>query len=88
MKKLALGIAGVALLVAGGGCGLSESNKAYWDYRIQKLATQDTDSVQSAADRMHVHRQVADQDARALVDDWDMIWMMDRPSRLSRWHNR
>jgi hypothetical protein len=44
--------------------------------------------VQSAADRMHVQRQVANQDARALVDDLDMIFMTERPSRLSRSHNR
>ncbi|MCB9849085.1 MAG: hypothetical protein H6817_00100 [Phycisphaerales bacterium] len=88
MKKLVLGIAGLAMMVAGSGCGLGPSNDAYWDYRMQKLFTQDTNSVQSSADRMHTLRQVADQDARAMVDDWDFVWMTDRPSRLSRWHNR
>ena len=87
-KKFLIVVAGLSLVVAVGGCGLIPSSNAYWQYRIDKLTTQDTDSVQSAADRMHVQRQVANQDARAMVDDLDMIFMTERPSRLSRWHNR
>jgi hypothetical protein len=36
----------------------------------------------------HLHRltAVVDQDARALVDDWDTLWQRDRPTRLTRWH--
>jgi hypothetical protein len=89
MKTKALTIvAAGALAIAASGCGLIPSSNAYWQYRMDKLLTQDTDSVQSAADRMHVQRQVANQDARALVDDLDMIFMTERPSRLSRSHNR
>jgi len=87
-KRLACGLVGLTLLSAVTGCALIPTERNYWDYRFQKAATQNTDSVQSAADRMHVHRRVAEQDARAFVDDWDMVWMKERPSRLSRWHNR
>ena len=31
---------------------------------------------------------VADQDARALVEDLDVLFMTDRPTRLTRWHGR
>ncbi len=31
---------------------------------------------------------VADQDARALVEDFDLLFMTDRPTRLTRWHGR
>jgi len=88
MKKLAIVMLSGALLWTATGCGTIPSSNAYWEYRLQKLATQDTNSVQSAADRMHTLRQVADQDARGLVDDLDWVFMTDRPSRLSRWHNR
>ena len=66
MKKLAIGILGGVLLWSGAGCGTIPASNAYWEYRLQKLNNQDTNSVQSSADRMHVLRQVADQDARAL----------------------
>lgn len=31
---------------------------------------------------------IAAQDARALVDDLDLLFFTDRPSRLTRWHAR
>lgn len=31
---------------------------------------------------------VADQDARAIVEDLDLLFMTDRPTRLTRWHSR
>ncbi|MEW6250703.1 MAG: hypothetical protein AB1716_08635 [Planctomycetota bacterium] len=27
-------------------------------------------------------------DMRALADDWNMIWLMDHQTRLTRWHTR
>ncbi len=32
--------------------------------------------------------QMTDHDRRALVDDLDLVFMTDRPTRLSRWHSR
>ncbi len=32
--------------------------------------------------------QVADRDARAIVEDIDILFMTDRPTRLTRWHDR
>jgi len=31
---------------------------------------------------------VADQDAGAFVEDLDLLFMTDRPTRLTRWHGR
>ncbi len=38
----------------------------------------------------HMHRLTAsvDHDGRALMEDWDLLWQRDRPTRLSRWHDR
>ncbi len=27
-------------------------------------------------------------DVRAIADDWNMIWMVDRQTHLTRWHTR
>lgn len=88
MKKLAIAMLGGALLWIGAGCGTIPANNAYWEYRLQKLSTQSSGTVETPGDRMHTLRQVANQDSRALVDDLDYFFMTDRPSRLSRWHNR
>ena len=89
-KRIVRGTWGVVLLVMmmTSGCGLIVSEQAYAHQRLHKAFWQDTNSSQSPADRMHTQRQVANQDARAIVDDLDFILMRERPSRLSRWHNR
>jgi hypothetical protein len=61
---------------------------AYWERVTDRAIFQNTNSTQTPADRMHTHKKVIDQDARALIDDIDYIMLRDRPSRLSRWHDR
>ena len=85
--RAALGVV-LLILTANPGCGLLVAEQSYWNQRVHKAFWQDTNSSQTPADRMHTQRQVANQDARALVDDIDFILMRERPSRLSRWHNR
>ncbi len=34
------------------------------------------------------YKHVVDVNSRELIDDWDHFWLMDRPSRLTRWHLR
>jgi len=40
----------------------------------------------------HEHLQdvatVTDRDTRALIEDLDLLFMTDRPTRLTRWHTR
>jgi len=33
-------------------------------------------------------RNVAERDANALIEDLDLLFMTDRPTRLTRWHDR
>ncbi len=87
MRKIVFGTFALACLMAAG-CGTGKSEILYWHETFHALAVQDTNSVQSPADRMHTQKQVAIQDARSIVDDFDFILMRERPSRLSRWHNR
>jgi len=81
---------GVTLLLTtcATGCFQLPTEKAYWDFTANRSIFQMTNSSQTAADRMHTHRQVIAQDARSLIDDIDFILLRERPSRLSRWHNR
>jgi hypothetical protein len=34
------------------------------------------------------YKRIADLDFRGVQDDWNMIWLADRPARLSKWHMR
>ena len=91
MKRTTSAVLAVALLILVGatGCVAGWRNEgAYWGRRVDRGLYQDTNSSQSAEDRMHSQKQVVDQDARALVDDIDFILLRERPTRLSRWHNR
>lgn len=42
----------------------------------------------STADHMHTINTVIDRDTRALFDDLDLLYMTERPTRLTRWHDR
>ncbi|HNO80246.1 MAG TPA: hypothetical protein PKN33_19535 [Phycisphaerae bacterium] len=84
---LTLGVA-LILMTSATGCFQFATEKAYWDYTGNRAIFQVTNSSQTAADRMHTHRQVINQDARSMIDDIDFILLRERPSRLSRWHNR
>jgi hypothetical protein len=43
---------------------------------------------QSAEAHYHVVRGVSARDTHALVDDLDLLFLTDRPTRLTRWHDR
>ena len=90
MRKTVCGLLAVSLLVValGSGCATYPSEVAMWSRIHQKAVTQNTDSTQTPGERLHTFRRVVDQDARAIIDDIDYYVMRDRPSRLSRWHNR
>lgn len=79
----------VALAIMASGCAATVSaSDVYWSRVFDRVRNQSAGTGQTAADRLHTVRQAADQDARSIVDDIDYIFMWDRPSRLSRWHNR
>jgi hypothetical protein len=42
----------------------------------------------SAKENAYQQRYVAELDGRRLADNWNMIWMTHRQTRLTRWHVR
>ena len=44
--------------------------------------------VDTSAEREHRIRTNMSLEARQLNDDWDMFWMVDKPSRMTYWHLR
>ncbi len=44
--------------------------------------------TQPARDHIQVGGKVIHRDARALIEDLDLLFLSDRPTRLSRWHDR
>ena len=44
--------------------------------------------TQSSADVRHTYSRVWDYELHQMSDDWNLMWMLDRPSRLTRWQMR
>jgi hypothetical protein len=44
--------------------------------------------TESGKDHRHRVRQVMLNDERSLVEDLDVFFMTERPSRLNRWHSK
>jgi hypothetical protein len=44
--------------------------------------------TKTAEENRATQRQVAAFDLRQMGDDWNLLWMADRQSRLTRWHTR
>lgn len=39
-------------------------------------------------DNVATWKSIADLDAQQIGDDWNLIWLADRQTRLTRWHTR
>jgi len=44
--------------------------------------------TRTGEEKMYTFRQAAELDMRGMADDWNMIWLADRQTRLSRWYTR
>lgn len=44
--------------------------------------------AQTADENVATRRQIEELGYRQVADDWNLIWVMDRQSRLSRWNSR
>lgn len=44
--------------------------------------------TQSSADVRNTYVRVWDYELHQLADDWNHMWLLDRPSRLTRWQMR
>ena len=40
----------------------------------------------SSAERVHIYKTITSKEWRMAKDDFDNFMLMDRPTRLSRWH--
>jgi len=44
--------------------------------------------VKSWEDRKNSYAQIFEYDMRQFADDWDLLWLAERPIRLTRWEMR
>lgn len=82
----AFGCCSVAALLAG--CVQLTKEGVIAQRTVQRGLILDRTMTQSAEEQMHSMAAVVDQDAAALVEDWDAFWQRDRPTRLTRWQER
>jgi hypothetical protein len=45
-------------------------------------------TTRSEGQRAAHQRRIVENDMKLLVEDWDTFWLMDRPTRLSKWVER
>lgn len=76
------------LLAAASGCTQLPKEAVVGNRIVVKGLTEDRSMTESYTEHLHRMIAVVDQDARGLVDDWDVLLLRDRPSRLTRWHSR
>ncbi len=85
-----LGFAAVALtgLVALGGCSETRSNgsERITARSVRSDMSPELESIgESHQSRMNRYARVNNTNARQIHDDWDTIWLMDKPSQMSRY---
>ena len=84
-----LGLVLVASVLLGTiGCAQVSKEASFWNRIGVKSVTEDRTMTESYTEHMHRMTAVVDMDARAIVDDLDMVLQRDRPTRLTRWHDR
>lgn len=81
-----LAVCGLGLLVVG--CASSQREHIWWNQRIISGTTNTNTMTQTMSETVHGYSIIADQDARALLDDIDMALRRHHPTRLTRWHTR
>jgi len=74
-------VALAGLLLAGVGCAKGTEGIWYPHHRSETM-------TQSSEDHANYISDIAEHDRRLLADDLDLLFMTDRPTRLSRWHSR
>ena len=72
----------VATMAAGWGC----SSRAQMDW-LYVHKNMETTGETPEEHRERVYRTL-EQDRRMMADDLDLLFMTERPSRLTRWHSR
>jgi len=73
--------------LAASGCGwTTKVRQDYQPYLYPHLRAET--STQTAEEHERTVRSVVRRDAIGLMDDLDLLFMTDRPTRLSKWHDR
>lgn len=80
LSACALGLLGLAGCAAASG-GAHESS---WRQGVARGAT----LSETPDEHAHRLRVIRNRDRRALAEDLDLLFMNDRPTRLTRWHDR
>lgn len=84
MQRIArLGLLVVVLAVAGT-AGCTSRASQLWVHSHRHLET----LGQTSEEHNQWVIQIVDRDRHALVEDLDMLFMTDRPTRLTKWHSR
>lgn len=81
VARLGLGVLLVALPVT---VGCSTRSGQLWVHSHRNNET----LAMTAEEHNQAVIRIADHDRRALIDDFDLLFMTDRPSRLNRWQSR
>ena len=87
MKGLVRSLVAVFLLLTLSGCMAytrAPRSTVLWAYPHATEAT----LTKSPHEHYQMVSNVAHRDGRALVEDLDLLFMTDRPTRLTRWHDR
>ena len=84
-RVVGLSVVGAVLLILIG-CALpgSDSRSGLWAYPHARMETLSL----TPEEHEHYVLRILEQDRRTLADDLDLLFMTDRNSRLSRWHDR
>jgi hypothetical protein len=89
MKRTAGAMAlGCSVLAMVSGCAQLLKEGYIARRTAQRAAVLDSTMTQPLKEQLHSQAAVVDTDAKALVEDWDAFWQRDRPTRLTRWHER
>lgn len=83
-RGLALGLFVGGALVLGTGCASREKMQAPWWLPHARMET----LHETPDEHSYNAFRVLELDSRALAEDIDLLFQTDRPSRLTRWHDR
>ena len=73
---------GLATIWVAGGCAPRSTVPFYYPHARSRTFTEDP------ADHYQRIGNIAEHDRKGLAEDLDLLFMTDRPSRLTRWHDR
>ena len=77
-----------SLLAVSSGCSQSTKEVLMANQVAISTVSESGTVTENYTEHMHRLTAVVDFDGRAIMEDWDLLWQRDRPTRLSRWHEK